>query len=317
MPLYEAYAGVLQRLNQLGTLQQREGNPDFSSAVSGDARKGAAWVHVDTDHADFSPETSTTGAGYDVTTQKVQVGVDGMLHEGGSGVLVAGLTAQSGKATSDVESTFGEGRIKTTGYGVGATLTWYGAGGFYVDAQAQWNRYRSDINSYTLARQLADDNHGSGYSLGVEAGQTFALNDRWSLVPQGQLTYSSVRFSGFTDAYGATVSRQDGDSLTARAGLALDHESSWRSEAGGTNHAHAYGIANLYYDFGDGVRTDVSGLTLSSKNAPLWGGVGMGGSLAWKDGRYRLYGEALAQTSMQHFGDSSSYSLRVGFRMSW
>ncbi|QNK00684.1 autotransporter outer membrane beta-barrel domain-containing protein [Dyella telluris] len=316
VPLYEAYAGVLQRLNQIGTLQQREGNPDFNGASTADPHSGAAWVRVYTDHADLSPETSTTGTSYGVTTQKVQVGVDGMLHEGSSGVLVAGLTAQSGQATSNVASSFGEGRIKTDGYGVGATLTWYGASGFYVDGVAQWNRYRSDIDSYTLARQVANNNHASGVDLSAEAGQKFALNDEWSLIPQGQLTYSSVRFDGFTDAYGAAVSRQDGDSLTARAGLAVDHESSWHGDAG-MNRAHVYGIANLYYDFMDGTKTDVSGLTLNSKNAPLWGGLGIGGSLAWKDGRYRLFGEALAQTSVQHFGDSSSYSLRVGFNMRW
>ena len=56
---------------------------------------------------------------------------------------------------------------------------------------------------------------------------------------------------------------------------------------------------------------------MNSKDAPLWGGLGLGGSLAWKDGRYQVYGEALAQTSLQHGGDSSAYSLRLGFRMNW
>jgi fibronectin-binding autotransporter adhesin len=200
VPLYEAYAGVLQQLNRIGTLQQREGNPDFNGASTDDPHRGAAWVRVHTDHTDLSPQTSTTGTGYDVTTQKVQVGLDGLLHEGSSGMLVTGLTAQSGRATSDVDSTFGEGCIKTTGYGLGATLTWYGANGFYVDGVAQWNRYRSDINSYTLARRLADNNHASGYNLSVEAGQKFALSAEWSLVPQASCptlrcvsTASSVR----------------------------------------------------------------------------------------------------------------------------
>ena len=320
VPLYEAYTGVLQRLSQLGTLQQRVGSEDLladASSAPDSARRGAAWVRVHTDHADFLPDTSTTGADNSVTTQKVQIGVDALLHEATSGALVAGVTAQYGKATSNVSSAFGEGRIKATGYGLGGTLTWYGAGGFYVDAQAQWNRYRSDIDSRTLARELVDGNHGSGYSASVEAGQKFALSDTWSLVPQGQLSYSSVRFDSFVDPYGADVSRRDGGSLVARAGLAVDHQSAWRSESGGMSRAHVYGIANLYYDFMEGTKADVSDLTVRNKNAPLWGGIGMGGSVAWKDGRYRLFGEALAQTSVQHFGDSSSYSLRVGFAVNW
>ncbi|WP_448098217.1 autotransporter family protein [Luteibacter yeojuensis] len=323
VPVYEAYANVLQRLNDLATLQQRVGSRDVGADGTGadmgmdGGRNGAVWVRVDGSHANLDPKTSTSNAHYDASTQKAQVGMDFLTRESESGVLVASATAQYGKVTSDVSSMYGLGEIKTKGYGVGSTLTWYGKNGFYVDAQAQYNWYDSDLNSRTLGRSLADGNDGSGFNLGVEAGQKIALGDNLSFIPQGQLTYSSVSFDSFTDPYAARVSSKDSTSFIARAGAAIDHESSWKSADGSMNHAHVYAIANVYYDFLDGAKTEVSGVRLNSENDSLWGGVGLGGSLGWKNDRYKLYGEALAQTSLKHYGDSESYGLRLGFSMSW
>ncbi|MGO4700537.1 autotransporter outer membrane beta-barrel domain-containing protein [Dyella sp. 2RAB6] len=323
VPIYEAYAGVLRRLNDAGTLQQRIGGQDLASDTSArstgaeNARNTATWVRVYGDHADLAPQTSTTGTHYDASTRRLQAGIDGLVRESEAGVLIAGATLQYGKVNSNVSSFYGLGRIESTAYGIGGTLTWYGRGGLYVDAQAQWNRYDTDLTSRTLGRELVNGNKGSGYNAGVEVGQKFALSERWSLIPQGQLTYASVDFNRFTDAYGASVRSRDGGSLVGRAGLAVDHEHSWRSDAGGASRAHVYGIANLYYDVLHKTRAGVADLSVDSRDAPLWGGLGVGGSLAWKDGRYQLYGEALAQTSLQHDGDSNSYSVRVGFRISW
>ena len=155
VPLYEAYAGVLQSFNELGTLQQRVGNRSWGGAAR--RRKGrmcpghgpvdgkASGAASTQPMAEFDPETSTTGTDYDVTTWKLQAGVDGLLHESEAGLLIGGLTVHYGTASSDVSSIFGDGSIDATGYGFGGTLTWYGNNGFYVDAQAQATWYDSDL----------------------------------------------------------------------------------------------------------------------------------------------------------------------------
>ncbi|MCG7504703.1 hypothetical protein [Mesorhizobium retamae] len=48
-----------------------------------------------------------------------------------------------------------------------------------------------------------------------------------------------------------------------------------------------------------------------------WGGLGLGGTLSWADGRYAVHGEALARTSLEHFGDSKSIGAKLGFSVKW
>nr|WP_246732618.1 autotransporter outer membrane beta-barrel domain-containing protein [Rhizobium leguminosarum] len=321
VPVYEAYAGVLQSLNQFGTLRQRTGGRGMDDGQSADEAANdqgrAIWTRIDGTHSHFEPETSTTGTEYDVDSWTLQAGVDGMLRESGAGVLIGGVSFHVDTASADISSRFGKGDIDTTGYGFDGTLTWYGNSGFYLDTQAGVTWYESDLKSSTLHTTLADGNDGFGYGFSVEAGQTIALTSRWSLTPQVQLAYSSVRFDSFTDVYGAAASLDDGDNLTGRLGISADYDRDWKDASGRTSRAKLYGIANLYYDFLDGSNVDVSGTSVVSENQALWGGLGMGGSLSWADDRYAAYGEAFARTSLQDFGDSNALGAKVGFSVKW
>ncbi|ESZ15743.1 phosphomannomutase [Mesorhizobium sp. L2C085B000] len=326
VPLYEAYEGVLQAFNELGTMQQRIGNRSWGEGATpqgadlpgqGSVDGKAIWARIEAAHAEIKPETSTSGTNYDVTTWKLQAGVDGLLHESDAGTLIGGITAHYGTASSDVSSIFGAGSIAATGYGVGSTLTWFGSGGFYVDAQAEATWYDSDIRSATLGTTLADGNNGFGYGLSVETGQKIALNGNWSLTPQAQLAYSSVDFDTFTDPFGAVVSPGSSNSLVGRLGLSADYEDQWVDDAGQVSRTHIYGLGNLYYDFLDGNDVDVSGTKLVSENQALWGGVGLGGSLSWADGRYAVFGEGTARTSLKDFGDSHALGAKLGFAVKW
>nr|WP_245430329.1 autotransporter outer membrane beta-barrel domain-containing protein [Rhizobium tropici] len=326
VPLYEAYAGVLQSFNELGTLQQRIGNRTWGNGEAtpqgtdmfdqAPAGGKAIWARIEAAHAKFDPERSATGADYTATTWKFEAGLDGLFYDGEAGALIGGVTVHYGTVSSNVSSIFGTGSIDANGYGLGGSLTWYGNSGFYADAQAQATWYDTDLTSATLGRKLTEGNNGFGYALSIESGQKIPLHDNWSITPQVQLSYSSVRFNDFTDPYGARVSLDDGQSLTGRIGLSADYENGWKNAAGQINRSHVYGIANLYYDFLDGSNVHVSDASLVSKNQPLWGGVGLGGSLNLGD-RTTVYGEAFARTSLKDFGDSNSAGAKVGFKLSW
>src|SRR5690606_10404300 len=127
-------------------------------------------------------------------------------HETPEGSLVAGLSAHYGTISASIDSIFGDGKISTTGYGLGAGTTWYGNSGFYVDGQAQATWYDSDLSSRTAGvGRLASGNNAFGYGLSLETGQRMTLDPKWSLTPQAQLSYSSVDFDRFTDPFGAQV----------------------------------------------------------------------------------------------------------------
>lgn len=325
-PVYEAYPGVLQSFNQLGTLQQRLSNRSWTVVAQGaDAISEEAsitpgigiWGQIEGGYDEFAPETSTTDTNYDVSIWRLKAGVDTVLSEGANGQLVGGVSLHYGTASSDVSSIFGSGSIDATGYGVGGSLTWYGNSGFYADAQAQFTGYDSDLSSDTPGVGLVEGNDGFGYSLGVELGQRIPIAPEWAITPQAQLAWSSVDFDDFTDGFGSEVSLDSGDSLIGRLGLAVDRQTEWQDADGSTKRAHVYGIGNLYYDFEDGTSVDVAGTPVAGENEALWGGLGLGGTYAWADDKYALYGEALAKSQLEDFGDSYAVSGTAGFRVKW
>jgi fibronectin-binding autotransporter adhesin len=319
VPLYEAYPSVLLGLTSLPTLQQRvgeragEGADDGAGNASGP--RNGAWARVQGLHNQYQPDHSSTGQQTDTDQFQMQVGVDRQVMQNANGRLVAGVTGQYGYASAGVDSFYGNGRIQTSGYGVGTTLTWYADNGFYVDGQAQVNWFDSKLKSGTLGQSMANNNDGTGYAFGLETGKRLGMGNGWSLTPQAQLTYSSVDFDHFTDPYGARVSAGSSDSLQGRLGLAANYENVARDSAGIVQHrSNVYGIANLYYEFFDGTDVKVAGTRITASDTRAAAGVGFGGTYSWGKDRYSVYGEALVKTTLANFGDSYSYTGTVGFR---
>ncbi|MBB2973030.1 autotransporter outer membrane beta-barrel domain-containing protein [Mesorhizobium sp. RMAD-H1] len=339
VPIYEAYAQVLQQLNSMGTLRERVGNrywrgaanpvleerdgPGFADAVpSPDAgtavdMAAAMWGRIEGSHGRFEPKYSTSATRYDIDTFRMRSGLDGLLYENEAGSLIGGLTVHYGHAKADVSAVHGDGSITTDGYGLGGTLTWYGEEGFYLDAQGQATWYDSDLNSATAQRTLIDGNDGFGYALGLEAGRRFALTPAWALTPQAQISWSQVDFDGFDDPFGANVSPDRSDSLRGRLGLSADYGRAWRGDDGMLVRSSVYAIANLYHEFREGGRIEVSGVSFTSENERTWGGIGGGGTYSWADGKYALYGEVAVETSLEHFADSYKVNGNLGLKVTW
>jgi fibronectin-binding autotransporter adhesin len=315
VPLYEAYAGVLRQINTLDSLYERVADRSWANGASATGATAAdgVWLRVQGAGQTYKPQVSTSGGDYNVSSWKTEAGLDARLGDTAGGALVAGASLQFGRYQTNVDSLYGAGRIKTSSYGIGTTLTWYGDGGLYVDGQWRWTRFDSDLYSTTAAQVLKNGNKGSGYAIGVEVGQRFRLADAWSLIPQAQVSYGRAVFNAFSDVYGADVSVQQGQDVVGRAGLAIDY----RSTAYGPIDSHLYAIANLYRDFEGATRVDVSGTDLVSRNERLWGGLGVGGSLDWGHGLYSIYGEVQGRTGLSHFGDSHDVTGTLGFRMRW
>lgn len=329
VPLYESYAQVLLGLNELPTLQQRVGNRYWGgSATEAMARMGvtpaaeadpswtqsAFWGRIEAGHANLQP-SNTTGSTYNADQMKAQAGLDGLALENAYGRLLVGLTAQYGLTTAYVNSFFGNGTVRASGSGVGATATWYGDNGFYVDGQAQTMFYRADLAS-ALTGSMTHGNEGFGYAFSVEGGKRIGVGNGFWLTPQAQLAYSKLDFHAFTDRFGALVSLGNADSLRGRLGLGLNHQRTW-NDGSGIVRSDVYAIGNLHYEFLNGTRVDVAGTSFASANDRLWGSIGGGGTYSWANGRYAVYGEVTYRASLDNPNENHSYKGTGGFRVTW
>ncbi len=341
-PVYEIYPQFLLGLSALPTLQQRVGNRYWTGAGNPQLSQGAdaivpyapaeeagsftqgngVWGRMEGSYTKMQPRVSTSDAAYDYNIFKMQAGVDGLLREGETGKLIGGLTGHYAHGLASVwspyDSDLGRGRISTDGYGLGATLTWYGDHGFYADNQAQVTWYRSALSYQGGQTALTDGkNNGIGYAISSEIGKRMSLDDHWILTPQAQLRYSNADFDSFTDVFDADVSRERAASLELRLGMSAEYQNAWRNAQGGLNRSSVYGIANLYNEFLNGTQVDVSSVRFTNKSERLWAGIGLGGSYNWNDDMYSIFGEGSVNTSLNHFGDSYSYKGTVGFRVKW
>lgn len=307
VPVYEAYTANLQALNALPTLQQRTGNRTWAPGANADGN--GIWGRTEGTHGRFNNAAfSTTSLKQNIDTWKMQVGADRVLVDTDSGGrLVAGINVAYGEANSRITSVFGNGALKTGGYGFGATLTWYGVTGHYVDSQAQVNRYNSSLNSDLLGT-LTHNNGGNGEAFSIEAGKRIAIAGKLGITPQFQIAYSNVRFDRFIDPSGADVAVDKNDSLKTRWGIALDHQGAWDG-----GRSRIYGIANVSYEWRNGMRTLVAGTPVINAGERLWGELGVGASVNWRKD-ITFYGEVSGNTPFRGFGDSYILKAHVGLR---
>lgn len=326
VPLYESYGQILLGLNSLPTLQQRvgsrtnqsvdgtlpiTGNPASLTGQQGSWARAEGWKSV------MKPATSTSRSHYDSKVSHIQLGHDFVLNSTETSRVVAGVNASYLNGHSHVSSESGDGRINTDGYGIGGSMTWYGDSGVYLDNQASATWYSSSLQADALSERIVRSNKGFGYALSSEVGKRYSLNNAWTLTPQFQLTYSNVSFDSFTDNFGARVRNSSSDSLQARLGVAAAYETTSGGADNKRNKSVVYGVANLYNEFLNGSKVNVSGVEFVSKNQRVWAGLGLGGAYQWDDDRYAIYAEASVNTSLKKFGDSHSTKGIVGLRVRW
>jgi fibronectin-binding autotransporter adhesin len=334
-PIYEALPSVLLGSMQVGTLAQRIANRQMitrggdevvsraemttsrlssrDTIANTDVSPGA-WLRVEGERLDLTPDTSTAGLSYDQATWRLQGGLDMSVYESGTGTLAAGINVFTGGSSVDVVSSVGGGDISTDANGVGLTATWFGNQGFYADAQLQYSRFDSDLSSDVVG-DLASDLDGFGRLASIEIGQEFVLPSGMTLTPQAQLIWSKVSFDSFNGPNGETISLEDDDSLKLRLGLAA--EQSW--DLGSGDQARVYGIANVTHEMRDTTSILVSGTALSM-STPDWAGeIGFGGSYDWSNNRgatSSIYGELSASHELSS-GKLRGLAGTIGLRMSW
>ncbi len=316
IPVYETYARNLQALNAFPSLRQRVGDrheralASMNSAdVVDDIDSGSPlWVRLQGSDLRVDPQNSSTNARADIDVFNISGGMDFLLLSGSNGYLVGGPTLEYSKADSSVSSSFGNGRIDTTGYSFGLASTWYGHSGFYVDGQLKYNWYDSDLTSDSLG-ELINGNNGTGYGASIELGRTFETGNRFSITPQAQLSYTSVNFDSFSGPNGERVDPTSAKSTLARLGILAEYQSGNDQQPGSI-----YGLFNLYHEFEGNAQVFVSGREISSDLDAWAAEIGAGTSYAWNP-TASAYGEISYATGLEDFGDSRRIQVNLGINV--
>ena len=324
-PLYDSYGAALLGFNTPASLRNRGSSQDFRSlAWDGGAGADTAgqdagsplWIQMGTDQITSSEENSTTGSALESSVWEMEIGADIVLNDSAAGLLVGGLMLSYATGSTDVTSDFGDGSIDTTGLGLGLSATWYDTRGFYVDGQLTWTSYASDLSSDSFGT-LTEGNSGTGYALSIEAGQRLDLGSRLTVIPQAQLSLSSVGFSDFTserregpqgEAQQEQVALSEATSQRLRLGLEVGEQDPGASGL--------YGMVNLFHEFGAGSEVEVDGASLTTEHEPWAVGVGLGGTYAWND-RVDLFGEASYATGLSNAGETSTLSASAGLKITF
>lgn len=333
-PLYETYSLILGSLNKLPTLEQRVGHRPWLNDKNGyetgydrgktEIYPNNVWMRVEGMKGYYEPDLDSnkgSTSSYRLRFSRVNVGVDMPIYENADGSrLIAGINGNMSRAWSDIDSIHGSGDITTTGYGLGATLTWYNHNGFYTDAQAWHNWFKSDIDSNTITTDLdqVKGNHAKGYALSLEVGRIFDLNQHWSLTPQAQIAYSRVNFDSFTDIQNSVIiNEKDYVGLEGRLGLALNYEKSHLDSSGKIRRNKLYILGNIHQEFKGDSTVSISGVDYESKMNNTWVSVGVGGSHNWDNDRFSIYGELSSASSTKKFGEEYELAGEIGLRIAF
>lgn len=350
VPLVSAYTQALRTFNRATSLQDRVGNRYWSGASARQISQGDGpgvgnivptpndntvltdyglfWSNISGRHDRFEPTGSSIGYSSSVNTWTFTAGVDNQLYETEAGRFIGGVWFEYGRIDASISSDDRNGKIKANGYGGGASLTWYGDNGVYVDGLGKVNWFKNDIDSDKNGGiGIVDGAKGFGYALSIETGRRFELNDRWSLTPQVQLSWSSLDMDDFRNVFGATNSFDRQNDLTARFGLTANYADTWQGADGFAQRTSFYAGVNLY----QALIEDKSNVRISAANQPdvtsaiidpgsigkTWAGIGAGGTYAWHDNKYSIFGNVNAASSTKNFGDSYSVSGNIGLSVKW
>ena len=353
--VFDSVAAAAAPFNLIGTLTQRVGNRSwagfgqhrqyiggaspssdsaYASPVSSDRRfaEGAGmWTRIEGAKASIAPRKSDSHRGKsDVDFWRAELGFDVPLWRPTAGsALIFGLSGHFAGVKSEMKKMAlagSRGKIDSDGHGFGATLTWYGEYGFYVDAVAKWTWYESDMKAThqgVVSRQ--NDNKGLGQVYSLEVGKTFNLGTKGlSITPQVQYVHNAIQTDSFYDEHGEKFSYKNSVGKLLRMGVGLNREWSYNSASGDRRRFELYGVGNVYHEF-DGktqmkhdMRPNQNRVDIYRSEAEKWwAGGSVRATYDWCDSRYSVYAEAGYRTTLRRSGDNHILHGEAGFRFNF
>ena len=247
-------------------------------------------------------------AKYDASNTGFQIGYDIATTTYELGTLVYGATVQYNKVDADVSAFNVPGTLSAQGFGIGGTATLYRDDGIYVDGQIQFNKISSDFDVGSGIGSLIEGHDSSAFVLSAEVGRRYDINEEYTLLYNGQLTWGSVDSGNATTPTGTTVDFGGDSGLTIRGGARLEYLS-------GTN--NFYGLANIYLDTMDSWDVTFAEETYSDSKASTFFEIGGGADMQLSPSA-SLFAHLAYKTSLKGGVDKrDSTYLSTGLRWSW
>ncbi len=257
-----------------------------------------AYGNAQNERAEYDSDATGFQLGYDFAEVPV---------EGGSWVY--GITSQYNevKAGVKIDEFRVGGTMTATGYGIGATATYYNINGAYVDIQAQYNTINANFPTPTLGL-LMNGVESTAMVFSMELGQRYRVNDQVALVSHGQVAWGQVDTDDFVTEQSQKVAFGADGGLTARIGMGAEYHDKRYS---------GFVLANFFYDafnewnvaYDDETVFDTVGSTEVELN--------FGGSIN-VDENATLFMQAGYRTSIEGGdGERSSTNFSTGMRWSW
>ncbi len=257
-----------------------------------------AYGNAQNERAEYDSDATGFQLGYDFAEVPV---------EGGSWVY--GITSQYNevKAGVKIDEFRVGGTMTATGYGIGATATYYNINGAYVDIQAQYNNITADFPTSTLGL-LMNGVESTAMVFSMELGQRYRVNDQVALVSHGQVAWGQVDTDDFVTEQSQKVAFGADGGLTARIGMGAEYHDKRYS---------GFVLANFFYDafnewnvaYDDETVFDTVGSTEVELN--------FGGAMN-VDENSAFFVQAGYRTSIEGGdGERSSTNFSTGMRWSW
>ena len=266
------------------------------------AHARSVWMRFYSDKREFGADA--VGGDAEISSNGFQFGIDLFEREAAAGKWIAGLTAQYGTVKAETKGAGGTGRQESSGQGVGAAISWLGYDGFYADAQAQFGAVDSDYSSDTMG-VISSGVSAATSLLALEAGWRIAMGGNATLVPQGQLSMSSVKSDGFTTG-SLDVESGTATSLDGRLGLVTE----FAVPGGGIRVG-----GNLWRTLSEPDGTVVNGKAVERGGPDGWAEFGVGGSFDLNDDTV-FFLDGTLRTGLGD-GDASGASISGGLKLNW
>lgn len=174
-PVYETLPRIMADMAHIGSMRERLGarmgaeagatlSTQGAAGMAGPGEGGTVWLSTSYERLRARPGDFALAQSLRSSVTALRFGYDlpSILTEHGH--IRFGAFAEYQRASSRITSVFGPTGVSSNVLGIGASATWLGTGGTYVDIVGRYLRYRNSIDL------VAATHRGRSLSLSVEVG---------------------------------------------------------------------------------------------------------------------------------------------------